>query len=235
MHIFCSETGKWSGLIKFLLPWALPDLELSWSVQSVATNGTLHWLLGEKMSDQIKGILAINPFKFNFGVGGTSTTIAKPFPFYFAADGGLQINICASEWSKGGCGCRSCLGFRRMTFMNWEFGNWRIRTATMMHRKEDHGYLVHKILRLKRTEENRNMSLLSFHPNNGDVIFVLCGNNNIICKYEIGEDNYETVGEFPDGQEYLNFKYKWFCEILGVFTLVHPSWPTPIPTLPPVN
>lgn len=78
VHIFCSETGKWSGLIKFLLPCALPDLELSWSVQSVATNGTLHWLLGEKMSDQIKGILAINPFKFNFGVGSTSTTITNP-------------------------------------------------------------------------------------------------------------------------------------------------------------
>lgn len=59
----------------------------------------------------------------------------------------------------------------------------------------------------------------------------VCIQTSHIYKYTIGEDDneYERVGEFPEGYE-IPTKHYFF---LRAFTLVHPSWPTPIPTLPP--
>ncbi|EXC08237.1 hypothetical protein L484_012691 [Morus notabilis] len=220
----------------FLMPeTAALDLRIPWTpslIQAVATdNGMLQWLLAGDVRKQIKGILAINPFK---NVTSTSTTtVANRCRFIDLPRGfghGWQAskdNLCLGV-VDGRLRLSQFLSHVKDMNIVFVLKVWELNDAS---EKEVPWLLMHEVS-IKQTLENTNMSVLSFHPNNGDVIFVLCGHNNhVICEYKIGEDKYEKVGEFPDGDEYaLPYKDEKFQELLGVFTLVHPSWPTPIPT-----
>ncbi|EXC31348.1 hypothetical protein L484_017628 [Morus notabilis] len=69
----------------------------------------------------------------------------------------------------------------------------------------------------------KNMVGLAFHINNSDVFFIIWGNH--VFQYKIKENPYEKVGEL---QVPIN-SHERICS----YPLVHPAWPTPVPSHPP--
>ncbi|PON95614.1 F-box domain containing protein, partial [Trema orientale] len=66
--------------------------------------------------------------------------------------------------------------------------------------------------------------VIAFHPNNGNVIFLLRGYRHIY-QYDIVEGKMKQVGKLPD-----EAKKSCYAD-LQVFTLVHPFWPTLLPSV----
>ena len=64
-----------------------------------------------------------------------------------------------------------------------------------------------------------NMNVLAFHPNNYDIVFLLCDHYQV-KKYNMLNNEFEHVGEFQGGKSEIP-------DDLSFFFL----WPTPIPAV----
>ena len=73
--------------------------------------------------------------------------------------------------------------------------------------------------------------VLAFDPNDGNILFLVQGEH--IYRYEIEQNKYEKICEFPCNGEPIDEKKLTISKSLKVSTLVHPLWPTPNLTLPP--
>lgn len=166
--------------VSLVIPMAVsasPSLSV---LQAVASNGTVHWLLEGPLSLQIKGILSIYLFD-KIGTSNTSTT-KQICRFINLPDGFRQ-------------GCRAsvenlCLGVvkeqMRLSQLLREkkaglvLRVWELKYSDNKNEEaaeeEVSWFLVHEGC-LKMTAVNRKMFGLSFHRNNGNVVFVLCNYN----------------------------------------------------------
>ena len=203
--MFCSETGEWI-VSRVYFPG---KKGLLYGRHSVVCNGVVYWLDGK---DEFYGVAAFDPFK-DVDVEGRCRFIALPVPF---GDDGWQAK--ADSTCFGACqdNLRFSLWLKRdngtFAVMIWELDG-----DTSWH-------LVHR-LDLKRANIN-DMYVLAFHPNDGDVIFVLC--NHHLCRYEIRENKFEQLGKWPDNLAHQS----WGPDQAAAFPLVHPFWPSPVPALP---
>uniref|UniRef100_A0A803PWN8 Fe2OG dioxygenase domain-containing protein n=1 Tax=Cannabis sativa TaxID=3483 RepID=A0A803PWN8_CANSA len=77
--------------------------------------------------------------------------------------------------------------------------------------------LVHDI-NIRTTWRNRLKYMLDFHPNKPNVVFLLYKSYHLY-EYDIVEDNFHKVAEFPSSTPVYNHP------------LLHPFWPTHIPAL----
>ncbi|PON69297.1 Proteasome assembly chaperone [Parasponia andersonii] len=95
---------------------------------------------------------------------------------------------------------------------------WELDTA--MSRSCSPWDLVHHVS-LVRSDESM-LFLIALHPEDGDAFFFTRrdGDDRDICQYKIGSDNFEPVCE-------SEYDIDSFC----VFPLVHPWWPTKIPSM----
>ncbi|GMN52331.1 hypothetical protein TIFTF001_021467 [Ficus carica] len=78
--------------------------------------------------------------------------------------------------------------------------------------------LVHEI-NLKRAN-TQSMLCLAVHPSSDDVVFMIWGYH--VFQYKITEDRYEKVGELETSIDPN--------ERFSSIPLVHPAWPTPVPS-----
>ena len=81
-------------------------------------------------------------------------------------------------------------------------------------------------LNLKRNKIDR-MFVANFHPTNEDVTFMFC--NRDIYKYKIGQRKYKKFEKLPFSVHQKHRAYE-LTECLCKCTLVHPLWPTLIPS-----
>ena len=196
-YIFCSETGKWRSLaVSF--SGKVPK-NLRW--QPIVSNGVIYWLDGRVKTH---GIVAFDLFN-----NTEDARIICPFI-------DLPLGVSDSRFADKLC-CGSCLG--------------RLRFSSL--RKRSVGYFGLKVWELNyhgngltswnlvcksplKRENIEKMFVLAFHPNNSDVIFVLCDNQ--FCRYEIGKRKFiEEVRERPN-----NMIIKTPIPDISTFSLVYP-------------
>ena len=65
----------------------------------------------------------------------------------------------------------------------------------------------------------RCMTFLAFHPNDGDSVFLDCGDSVQLCNLRTGVLKRVRY-------------YSYHIRVRSKFQLVQPSWPTPVPPLP---
>ncbi|PON95364.1 F-box domain containing protein [Trema orientale] len=216
MNIFCSKTGQWntSTLLLPLNPLILWRSSVGWHRRAVASNGILYWLCGNNRESE--GIVAFDPFK--------STDCSKrfcliPFPIGFRRGWrGQDSNLCIGvvqgrlRLSQIYRGIKRVLGFvlRIWELVNCDYDN------------DDASWLLVHDVTLTEVKANK-MFVAAFHPVNGDVIFLF--HDLDVCQYHIREDTVEIVEEFSKLND---------CGYLDAISLVHPLWPTTIPSLPSI-
>ncbi|PON67622.1 hypothetical protein TorRG33x02_264110, partial [Trema orientale] len=202
--VFCSEIGQWSESIISLRHWGI---ESNLDIKVVASNGVLYWLEGYPL----KGIVAFDPF---------NDIHTKQCRF-------INLPVVCFKNTQRSTEGKVCLGVVKgqlrlsqlskvqsyFVFKVWELKNWEGESPSW-----------DLVYNLKLNSSERKMFVLSFHPNNTNVVFLLCGNN--VCRYEISEKKYEKVGKYPDELE-----IDPEADSLSL-TLIHPSWPTQIAELP---
>ncbi|PON92001.1 F-box domain containing protein [Trema orientale] len=209
-QVFCSETGQWSELV---ISYPETAITRSWGTSNlnglhiVARNGILYWLEG----DPVKGIVAFDPF--NDVYKRQCRLISLPV-------------VCFKTASYLDDVRRERLGLvngqlRLSQFYEWStyyvFTVWELKNCD----SESPSWVL--VYNLKLNYSKNRVFMLSFHPNNTDVVFLLCGND--ICLYDISMNKYEKVGECPNGVKFPETD-------ISIDSLLYPSWPTPIPELP---
>ncbi|PON93319.1 LOW QUALITY PROTEIN: hypothetical protein TorRG33x02_108900 [Trema orientale] len=131
----------------------------------------------------------------------------------------LVLTMCALEWGR--------LRLSQLVKTNQEFV---LRVWELNHnnkkKKDQEWLLVHKV-RLQ-TEETDRLFVAAFHPYNEDVIYMFC--DHYVYKYKIGQGEFKIFGQLPD--QYPKSIADELMLYLRSYTLVYPSWPTSIPTLP---
>ncbi|GMN66879.1 hypothetical protein TIFTF001_035942 [Ficus carica] len=73
--------------------------------------------------------------------------------------------------------------------------------------------------------------IIGFDANNGDVIYVYSDNN--ICRYNIMKGEMQKIGKFPVPLEQYPL-INGAVNLLNVFHIEHPWWPTPVHSLPSI-
>ncbi|PON86939.1 F-box domain containing protein [Trema orientale] len=207
-RIFCSETGNWRTL-NIPSPW---KFTIDFGCHPIASNsGVLYWLDGQRKFD---GVVAFDPFKDTEDATEVCRFIKLPLG---KRDSHYVDRLCFG----------SCLGRLRLSHLCKRNVFFDVKVWELGY-DDDDGFpfwiLVRKFS-LKR--ENTNMmTVLAFHPNNEDVIFVLCDHQ--FCRYEIGKRKFEELGKWPNGM--ITDRYSSL--VVSTYSLVHPSWaPTSIRAL----
>ena len=203
--IFCSETGQWNQST-FLLS------RREWHRRLVESNGILYWLFGTLKSE---GIVAFDPFK---SIGHPTQCCLIQFPVGFGRGWRAQAIHVHIGVVQGRLRLSQMFRIKRLGFVLkiWELVNYD-------YDNDDASWLLVHDVRVTRRKTNQ-MFVVAFHPINGDVIFLF--RDNDIYQYYISEDLNEIVGGFPELQKTAA------SGSLDVFSLVHPLWPTTIPSLP---
>ena len=227
IHVFSSDTGEWSDSV-VLCPPNLGEFRLSLtSMHTVPYKGLLYWLIDGGR------LLGFDPFKINNSNSSTCCVIEQPVelePFH-------EINC------LGLChGClRTCQvsGNAYPRLRVWELkdfdnenngsgagGKWclkhELHFSQMVSEKSPSltEYINHWIW-LSIPE----ISVLAFHPNDGDIMYLLIQSKVVICNLQS-----RTLEVFCDTPHV----YSDFFAIpnTNTLTFVLPSWPTPIPSSP---
>ncbi|PON61038.1 F-box domain containing protein, partial [Parasponia andersonii] len=218
-ELFCSETGKWSKLV-FSFPQRLAP-NLKFVADFIASRGILYSLVEGVDDNQIcvKGIVALD-----LSMDDTSEEDRNRCRFiHLPADFGRGWRARRGKVCFGMV--RGQLRLSQLVKIVEE-AVLKVWELDCNNNNDADWVLVHHA-RLKCTEET-NTSVAAFHPYNGDVVFML--RDEEIYKFEIGEEKYKKVGEFRGLGLYCT-KEK-LPGSLRAFTLVYPSWPTPISKIP---
>ncbi|POO00215.1 F-box domain containing protein [Trema orientale] len=223
--VFCSETGKWFKSYPNLPHTLSNKLERqndSTVIHDIVTsNGVLYWLGG---INKFRGIIACDPFSMDSVVNRLRGHFVH-FPLGFS-----------HGWRRSSSKGKVCLGVVRgqlrllqlhkinqscFGLKVWELIDYGDVTRSWI--------LVHEV-KLKGVDE---IFELAFHPNNGDAIFVV--RDRIIYQYEIENEKYEKISEFPydDYGENVD-QERSVARFPNVFIIMQPLWPTSIPELPSI-
>ncbi|GMN27027.1 hypothetical protein TIFTF001_049332 [Ficus carica] len=211
VSVFSSETGQWTkSTLQF------PGTLYRWHATSVGNNGILYWALGDS---QLKGIVALNAFKDGDDLEEERCRLIC-LPVEFARGFGYGH----SKRARLGV-VRGRLRLAQVYFLN-RSNSYVLKAWELVDDHRNASWdLVHHV-HFKRTDKSVLLFLVALHPDDGDAVFLTSGTNGKtkcqdLFQYKIGSDDVEPVCRGRYGS----------C----VFPLVHPWWPTTIPSLPPSN
>ncbi|PON60512.1 F-box family protein, partial [Trema orientale] len=209
--VFCSEIGQWN---EFVITYPQHKTVISkprgWGPSRnrdlvvVASNGVLYWLEGLPF----KGIVAFDPFN-DIHTEQCRLIHLPTMCFkstFYSTDTKLRLGVVNGQ-------LRLSQLYKAETY--FVFRVWELKN----HHSESPSWVLVYNLKLRSSENE--LFVLSFHPNNTNVVFLLCGNN--VCQYDISEKKYEKVGEHPG--DYMDDP----SVDIATFTLPHPSCPTMLP------
>ena len=221
--VFCSESGEWSESV-ILYPRRtqmmtipvidhIPITRVKHDIVVFASNGILYWLEG----NPIKGIVAFDPFNDIY----TKRCRLVPLPLlcfqnnYWYTDRKVCLGVVNGQLRLSQLYNTQPYYFALKV---WELKDHESELKD--HESESPLWILVYNFKFESMVE-RHVYMLSFHPNNTNIIFLLCG-DRAIYKYKISEKKYEEVGEYP---EIVNDP--WID--ISAFTLLHPSWPSMLP------
>lgn len=216
--IFCSETGEWRRLTLLCPRTLAPEFEI-WS-DFVASNGILYSQLNGK-KDDIRGFAAFDLSNIRDDKI-LCRFIHLPIDFDHVRGTSFQ-HVCSGV-------VRGRLRLSQMQFLRTDELKFDLKVWELSHSNNGNlkWILGHEVRLKRRNTYKMFVGVAAFHPNNGNEIFMFCGCE--LYKYKIGQGKHEKVGKLPnpdfEHNPYVLTRY------LSKFTLIHPSWPTSIPTLP---
>ncbi|POO00442.1 hypothetical protein TorRG33x02_038550 [Trema orientale] len=212
--VFCSEIGQWREYVitfpqhQAVIPTPIWGASRNPDLRIVTNNGILYWLEGLPL----RGIVAFDPFSDIYT--NHCRFIRLPVVFFnktvHATDGKVCLGVVKGQ-------LRLSQFYHAKAQPYFVFKVWELRN----HDSESPVWAL--VYNLKLNTSERNVYMLSFHPNNTNVVFLLYGND--ICRYIISEKKYEKVGDYP-------LKVDNPCADISTYTIVYPPWPTPMFTLP---
>lgn len=202
-EIFCSETQRWREFcVKAPKPLRNRGGVLI-NVEVVACNGRLHWLDGYS---SVRCIVAFDPFD--------DITEPKQCLYIDPPEEGMEY-VCLGV----------CEGRLRLSNFVSEGGGYQSLRVWELAEGDDNPHswcLKHEVCFEAR---RRPAYVLAFDPNDGDVVFIFY--DDYIFRHELRLKEKKKVGEFSvQGVDIRNPVYD-----MSVFPLVHPFWPTRVPSL----
>ncbi|PON93302.1 hypothetical protein TorRG33x02_108730 [Trema orientale] len=207
--IFCSETGKWSPST-FSISWAL-DHGFMFPSDFVTNNGTVYSLLLNDFGHKVKGIVAFDPF-----IDVTSDDeddIPKRCHFIH-----LPIDFC-HRW-KGKVCFGVVQGRLRLSQLLKFKGDFVLKIWELNDNNSGGDWLLVHHVRLTSAKTYKTR-VAAFHPNNGNVIFMLHNSEREIYRYEIGEEKFEKIGRLPSPVSELSNFYICSPALLCIFRGLH--------------
>ncbi|PON65812.1 hypothetical protein TorRG33x02_269880 [Trema orientale] len=219
---YCSEIGKWSEST-----FSFRQRSLNYNTP-VACNGLLYWLVGNPDEQTADGIFVFDPSKFTNHNPNYSHFINFPSGLLQRKGRSSEIKV-RLGLVRGQLRLSQLHINKRKGFVLkvWEL-NYDNNSNNYNNSDNDDGTsrmwaLVHHVRVKKWIDERQHV--IAFHPENGNVIFLLF-NRRDIYQYDIGEEIMEKVGQLPDDGRGI------YVENIRTYTLAHPLWPTPISTCP---
>ncbi|PON51572.1 hypothetical protein PanWU01x14_215090 [Parasponia andersonii] len=222
---YCSKIGTWREST-----FSLHQRTLN-SNTPVACNGLLYWLVGGTEEETVDGIFAFDPSKLTDHNPSYGHFVNFPSGLLQGKGRSYDINV-RLGLVRGRLRLSQLNISKRKGFVLkiWELNydnNFNYDNSDDDDDDDDGSSrmwtLVHDV-RVKKWIDRRQ-HVIAFHPENGNVIFLLF-NCRHIYQYDIGEEMMEKVGQFSgDGDEIC-------VGDIRTYTLVHPLWPTPIHARP---
>ncbi|EXC13605.1 hypothetical protein L484_019562 [Morus notabilis] len=190
VSIYCSETGQWTEPINLLIPFRLHRWQ-SWCRLAVVSDRVAYWVLPDEHG-YVQRIVAFDPFKGNQQV--LMRLINMPIGF-------------GREWQALVPFVR--LGLvrdrRKMSQLTWvRDSSFALKDWELIYNDDDDDFdlyssswlLVHDVkVDMENTLTRHMLFVICFHPENGNVLFLLRGYFDIY-QYEIGSRKCEKVFEF---------------------------------------
>lgn len=238
--IFRSETGKWSKTV-FSCPW-MPSY---FSQDVVFYNGKFHWLEG-RVRPRI--IMTFNPDRnrcshihlpIDFGKGGNSNV------FLGVSEGRLRLTKVRLKKINGECKnlwkVWEIIKIKykdvdnRQSSWSWRLVHHKAFSSTVAAEKSWWGWLM-------------GTDMITFHPDNGDVVFSVCNDFNRVFRHNLPEGKSDHVLQVvgndinlfrlrlddDDDSEKMTMAFYTLSESCCppvAFHLLHLSPPTPLPTI----
>ena len=235
MQIFSSDTNEWRNSIvssprKLNFPLNLnPFMPIACYAGVIACNGMLHWVWVE--DKEIKGIVVFDPFNdleqchyihppidlslrhhVSLGVFRGRLRIFQlisyyPHNFYAGSFSLWELE----DYSNAGTWCMK----QKVYFSNMVFGDYPEKANLL----KIYGLDYVKDPERAKIMLYRYMTFLAFHPNDGNSVFLDCGDSVQLCNLRTGELKRVRY-------------YSYHIRVRSKFQLVQPSWPTPVPPVP---
>ena len=218
--MFDSETGLWTRQ-PLRVPYRMPYNGKRGSTYRLVTlevaltrDGILHWLVCKPhlegyVPDEFAGVLAFDPFSFEYGLvplpDGQFSGIPTAFVKHRVRLGVVRGRLWLSQMVE----IEEAAGFGLKV--------WELDTVV------DSWRLVHDVV-LRKSGECSLLCVLAFDPSNGSVVYLV--RDREVYRYEIGLDKYEKACEFPYyPKESIHMMKQRIALCLKVVTIVHPLWP----------
>ncbi|XP_075665657.1 F-box protein At5g07610-like [Castanea sativa] len=211
VHIFSSDTSKWSESV-VLVPDQKGFELYQYPFPAVPYKGLLFWCgTGGRL-------LGFDPY--NNGRCCHSFVIEGPVE--------LATSIDCFGVSQG-CLRISKIAFPGLCLRIWELkdydsdnnggrGKWCLKHKVYNYEMVSEKWLI------KYVDRNyKKVSVLAFHPNDGDIVYLLIQSKVVLCNLQ--SNTMEVFCDIPQIVPYNVFKPL-------ALTFVLPSWPTPIPSSP---
>ncbi|XP_056694024.1 F-box protein At1g49990-like [Spinacia oleracea] len=202
-EIFSSDTGEWT---ESSLPCP-PSIRRFWQFRTsaVTVNNALHWIINGNNGETV---IVLDPFT---GINGECRLIDPPLELKFE-----MAHVCLGT-------CREKL---RMSTIKGVHPN-RMLKVWELQDYENGKWLLQNRICLKEMvfvtdyqfdmlEFSTNL-VLSFHPKDGDVVYLRCHNHIMKCNMRKG--TLEVVTKCLGDPTFV-------IRTLTVFPLVHPCWPS---------
>ncbi|XP_030969776.1 putative F-box/kelch-repeat protein At1g15680 [Quercus lobata] len=225
IHVFSSDTGEWGDSV-VLCP---PNLgEFRWSLTSIHTvpcKGLLFWPIGGGR------LLGFDPFHINNSNSSTCCVIEQPVefePFHEINCLGL-CHGCLRTCQVSGNAHTGLRVWELKDFDNENNGSGAGGKWCLKHELCFSQMVSEKSPSLTEYINDRiwiiplDISVLAFHPNDGDIMYLLIQSEVVICNLQS-----RTLEVFCD----INHSEHGFFTTPNTLTFVLPSWPTPIPSSP---
>ena len=235
VQIFSSDTNEWCNSVilsprKLNFPLNLnPFMPIACYAEVIACNGMLHWVWVE--DKEIKGIVVFDPFNdleqchyihppidlslrhhVSLGVFRGRLRIFQlisyyPHNFYAGSFSLWELE----DYSNAGTWYMK----QKVYFSNMVFGDYPEKANLL----KIYGLDYVKDPERAKMMLYRYMTFLAFHPNDGDSVFLDCGDSVQLCNLRTGVLKRVRY-------------YSYHIRVRSKFQLVQPSWPTPVPPLP---
>ncbi|KAL2921661.1 hypothetical protein RDABS01_013152 [Bienertia sinuspersici] len=209
VNMFCSEVGEWR---KFEVT-SPRSFARTWQFRpdSVVFKNKFHWLVNSK------NIVVFDPSsEFNKG-----ECQILDLPTELNSDIGVCLGYC-QDYLKVCQITRGCLDCVLVVWKLQDYvtGNWDLEGKISLH--------VMVFVENVQLFEFRfsAMEVLAFHPSDVGILYMRFDNQIVICN--VGRRTLKVVGEYLQDSSFS-------VGTCGVFLLMHPCWPSRIPSLPVLN
>ncbi|XP_056694023.1 F-box protein At5g49610-like [Spinacia oleracea] len=205
VNMFCSEEGEWRKF-KITSPRSFTR---TWQFrpESITFKNKFHWLVNSS------NVVVVDPFEIT---SGFCQVIGLP------ADLNPDIGICLGSCHDNLRVCQISRGWSNCELIVWKLldyvtGNWDLECKISL--KE---MAFFENVRLHKFGFS-TMEVLAFHPADFGVLYLRFDNQIVLCN--VRRKTLEVVSECLQDSSFS-------VGTCGVFLLMHPCWPSMIPSLP---